>query len=44
VVTLLALSGISHARGYGDIFVVSVIGPLIAAAAVIVLASLFGGF
>lgn len=44
VVTLLALSGVSHARGYADIFMVAVIGPVLATAAVIVLAGVFGGF
>ncbi|TVR11669.1 MAG: GntP family permease [Salinarimonadaceae bacterium] len=44
VVTLLALSGISHARGYGDIFMVAVVGPVLATLVVIVLAGMFGGF
>lgn len=44
VVTLLAISGISHARGYGDIFIVAVVGPVLATAIVIELASLVREF
>lgn len=44
VVTLLAISGISHARGYADIFMVAVVGPVLATAIVIGLASLVGAF
>lgn len=44
VVTLLAISGISHARGYADIFMVAVVGPVLATTIVIALASLVGAF
>jgi H+/gluconate symporter-like permease len=44
VVTLLAVCGASHRDSYVDIFVVAIIGALIALAAVIVLGSILGSF
>ena len=44
VVTLLAVCGVSHREGYLDIFMVAIVGALIALAAVIVLGSAFGSF
>jgi H+/gluconate symporter-like permease len=44
VVTLLAVCGVSHRDSYLDLFVVAIIGALIALAAVIVLGSIFGTF
>ena len=44
VVTLLAVCGVTHRESYMDLFVVAIIGALIALAAVIVLGSIFGSF
>jgi H+/gluconate symporter-like permease len=44
VVTLLAVCGVTHREGYFDIFMVAIVGALIALAAVIVLGSAFGAF
>ena len=44
VVTLLAVCGSTHRESYLDIFVVSIVGALLALFAVIVLASVFGAF
>ncbi|MFN4170126.1 MAG: GntP family permease [Pseudorhodobacter sp.] len=44
VITLLGICGMSHARAYGDIFVVAVLVPTIACALVIVLGTAFGSF
>ena len=44
VVTLLAVCGVTHSDSYKDIFVVAIVGALIALAAVIVLGSIFGSF
>jgi len=44
VVTLLAVCGSTHRESYLDIVVVSIVGALIALAAVIVLGSMFGSF
>jgi len=44
VVTLLAVCGVTHRDSYKDIFVVAIVGALIALAAVIVLGSIFGSF
>jgi len=44
VVTLLAVCGSTHRESYLDIVVVSIVGALIALAAVIVLGSAFGSF
>jgi H+/gluconate symporter-like permease len=44
VVTLLSVCGVSHRESYFDIFMVAIVGALIALAAVIVLGSAFGSF
>jgi H+/gluconate symporter-like permease len=44
VVTLLAVCGSTHRESYRDIVMVSVVGALLALAAVIVLGTLFGSF
>jgi H+/gluconate symporter-like permease len=44
VVTLLAVCGVTHSDSYKDIFVVAIVGALLALAAVIVLGSIFGSF
>ena len=44
VVTLLAVCGASHRDAYLDLFVVAIIGALLALAAVIFLGSTFGSF
>src|SRR5262245_18795945 len=44
VVTLLAVCGVTHRDSYKDIFVVAIVGALLALAAVIVLGSMFGSF
>lgn len=44
VITLLTICGMSHRQSYFDIFVVAVVGPLIALVAVVALGSFFGSF
>jgi len=44
VVTLLAVCRVTHGEGYFDIFMVAIVGALIALAAVIVLGSALGSF
>jgi len=44
VVTLLAVCGVNHRDGYLDIFMVAIVGALIALASVIVLGSAVGSF
>ena len=44
VVTLLAVCGVTHRQSYFDIFMVAIVGALIALAAVIVLGSALGSF
>jgi H+/gluconate symporter-like permease len=44
IVSLLALCGVTHREGYGDLFVVVVGGAMLALVAVILLGSLFGSF
>jgi H+/gluconate symporter-like permease len=44
VVTLLAVCGVSHRESYFDIFMVAIVGALIALAAVILLGSPLGSF
>jgi H+/gluconate symporter-like permease len=44
VVTLLSVCGVSHREGYFDLFIVAIVGALIALAAVILLGSAFGSF
>jgi H+/gluconate symporter-like permease len=44
VVTLLAVCGVTHREGYLDIFMVAIVGALIALAAVVTLGSTFGSF
>jgi len=44
VVTLLAICGLGHRQSYGDVFVVAVLGPLVALAVVIGLGTVFGAF
>jgi H+/gluconate symporter-like permease len=44
VVTLLSVCGVSHREGYFDLFMVAIVGALLALAAVILLGSAFGSF
>jgi len=44
VVTLLAVCGVTHRDSYFDIFMVAIVGALIALAAVVVLGSTLGSF
>jgi H+/gluconate symporter-like permease len=44
VVTLLSVCGVSHRESYFDLFIVAIVGALIALAAVILLGSAFGSF
>jgi H+/gluconate symporter-like permease len=44
VVTLLAVCGVTHRESYADLFVVAIIGALIALAVVIALGTIFGSF
>jgi H+/gluconate symporter-like permease len=44
VITLLSICGQTHRRAYGDIFVVAVVGPLVALALLIGLGTAFGSF
>ena len=44
VVTLLAVCGVTHRDSYRDLFVVAILGPILALAAIIVLGSIFGSF
>ncbi len=44
VVTLLAVCGVTHRESYADLFVVAILGAIIALAAVIALGSAFGSF
>jgi H+/gluconate symporter-like permease len=44
VVTLLAVCGVSHGDAYVDLFIVAIVGALIALTAVIILGSTFGSF
>jgi H+/gluconate symporter-like permease len=44
VVTLLTICGVTHRESYFDIFMVAIVGALIALAAVIVLGSALGSF
>jgi H+/gluconate symporter-like permease len=44
VVTLLAVCGVTHTQSYLDIFMVAIVGAVIALAAVVVLGTAFGSF
>jgi H+/gluconate symporter-like permease len=44
VVTVLSVCRVSHRESYFDLFMVAIVGALIALAAVIVLGSAFGSF
>jgi len=44
VVTLLAVCGSTHSESYRDIFMVAIIGAIVALAVVIALGSLLGSF
>lgn len=44
VVTLLALCGVGHREGYGPLFVVAIVGPILALLLVLALGSTLGGF
>nr|WP_204623536.1 GntP family permease [Crenalkalicoccus roseus] len=44
VITLLAICGTTHRESYRDIFVVAILGPLLALGVVIAVGSLIGGF
>lgn len=44
VVTLLSIGGLTHARAYGDVFVVAVAAPLVALCVVLALGTALGSF
>jgi H+/gluconate symporter-like permease len=44
VVTLLAVCGVTHTQSYLDVFMVAIVGAVIALAAVVVLGTAFGSF
>lgn len=44
VITVLSICKLDHKQSYGDLFVVAIVGPMIALACIILLASVFGGF
>jgi len=44
VITLLGIGGLTHKQAYGPVFVVAVVIPVAALAAVLLLSSLFGSF
>lgn len=44
VITVLSICKLDHRQAYGTIFAVAIVGPMIALVAVVVLASVFGGF
>jgi H+/gluconate symporter-like permease len=44
VVTLLAVCGVTHRESYFDIFMVAIVGALVALAAVVLIGSAFGSF
>lgn len=44
VIALLAICGLTHRQSYPDLFMVAVVGPLIALVALIVLGTTFGAF
>jgi len=44
VITVLSICKLQHKQAYGDIFMAAIVGPMIALVAIIVLASVFGGF
>ena len=44
VITVLGIARLGHREAYGDVFMVAVVGPMLALAAVLAAATLFGGF
>ncbi len=44
VITLLAISGLTHRQAYGDLFMVAVVGPFLALLVLLGLGSVFGSF
>lgn len=44
VITVLSICGLSHKEAYRDMFMVAIVGPMIALAFIIALASVFGSF
>ena len=44
VITLLGICGLTHRQSYADIFMVAVVAPLLALAAVVTLGTLLGSF
>lgn len=44
VITLLAVCGISHREAYADVFMVALVGQLVALIVILLIASLFGAF
>jgi H+/gluconate symporter-like permease len=44
VITLLGICGMTHRQAYGDIFVVAVLGPILACAVIVALGIAFGAF
>jgi len=44
VISLLTICGLSHRESYADIFVVAVLGPILALVTAIILGSVFGAF
>ncbi len=44
VITVLSICKLDHKEAYGDILMVAIVGPMLALVAVVMLATLFGGF
>lgn len=44
VITVLSICKLSHRESYGDVFMVAVVGPMLALAVLVTLATLFGAF
>lgn len=44
VITLLAISGLTHRRAYFDIFIIALVVPILALAVLITVGTLFGSF
>ncbi len=44
VITVLSICGLTHREAYRDMFMVAIVGPMIALAFIIALASMFGSF
>jgi len=44
VITVLSICKLDHKQAYGDMLVVAIAGPMLALAAIVTLASVFGSF